>query len=259
MKSVVIIGSGNVATAMACAMAQGKSLKLKQICARNATAARRLAKRCGCAYAPLKGRLMLADLYVLAVSDDAVETLSASLKFPAGSVVAHTAGSVGVRELSSRIKDRAVLYPLQTFTKGRRLTFANIPVMIEGTTAAALECVREVAEAISGEVLEVSSQKRAQVHLAAVFACNFSNYMYTMGEELIADAGLPFDILKPLIRETALKAASAPSPRQVQTGPAARNDYKTKARHTEMLAQRPEFKNIYINLSKNIWETSKKI
>jgi predicted short-subunit dehydrogenase-like oxidoreductase (DUF2520 family) len=258
MKTVVVIGTGNVAQAMALAVASCKELKLKQVCARNATAARQLATRCGCAFAPITSKLATADLYILAVSDSAVAGLSASLDFHGG-VVAHTGGSIPLKEISSKVADRAVLYPLQTFTRGRRVTFSKIPLLIEGNTARAKECVREVAEALSKIVCEVDSEHRAQVHLAAVFACNFANHMYVIGEQLTEEAGVDFSLLKPLIKETALKAASAPSPRQVQTGPAVRNDYRTKSKHADMLFQKPEYKNLYVSISKDIWETSKKI
>ncbi len=259
MKNVVIIGSGNVAEAMALAVAGSDALRLRQVVARDATAARRLATRCGCKFAALYGRARLApaDLYIIAVSDGAIGEVSKSLDFK-GATVAHTAGSVGVRELSSKIAHRAVIYPLQTFSKGRRTVFHNVPLLIEGTTPEALDCVRGVAHALSREVREVDSPHRAKVHLAAVFASNFTNYMYTAGADLLRGSKLDFDILKPLIRETALKAAGVKSPREVQTGPAVRNDYKTKARHVEMLAPDADLQTIYINVSRKIWETSKK-
>lgn len=254
----MVIGSGNVAEAMALAISRCKDLKLRQVCARNATAARILAKRCGCAYAPLGGKILPADLYILAVSDPAVPQLSATLKLKGG-VVAHTAGSLPMGEISPHNPNRAVIYPLQTFSRGRRITFSKVPLLIEGANAASLECVREVALALSEDVREVNSAHRARIHLAAVFASNFANHMYALGEELIREAGGDFDLLRPLIKETALKAASSDSPAKVQTGPAVRNDYKAKTRHAEMLAKHAEIKNIYISISNSIWETSKKI
>ena len=257
MKEIVIIGSGNVAEALALAL-KSKGMAPLQIFARNRETGPELAARCGCAWTDDPAKLAPAGLYVIAVSDRAIGKLSTQLDF-GSAVVAHTAGSVDLEALSPRIVHRAVLYPLQTFTRGRELALDDVPFLVEGATSLALNTVREVASVLSSRVLETSSAQRARLHLAAVFACNFTNYMYTIGEDLLVSAHLPFDLLKPLIRETALKAVDASSPRLIQTGPAVRNDYQTKSRHCEMLAERPDYRNIYINLSKNIWETSKKI
>ena len=100
---------------------------------------------------------------------------------------------------------------------------------------------------------------RAKVHLAAVFACNFVNHMYAVGEGIVRSAGLPFDVLKPLLAETAAKALDAASPADVQTGPAVRNDTGTRARHCALLDDDLQLKNIYSIISNSIWETSKKI
>ncbi len=257
MKEIVVIGSGNVAEALALALKK-KGMGPVQIFARNKETGPQLAARCGCGWTDDPARLAPAGLYVIAVTDRAIGKVSDQLDF-GGAVVAHTAGSVDLDALSSRIVHRAVLYPLQTFTRGREISLDDVPFLIEGATTLALNAVREVASGLSSQVKEVSSAQRAQLHLAAVFACNFTNYMYTIGEDLLASAHLPFDLLKPLIRETALKAVASSSPRLIQTGPAVRNDYRTKSRHCEMLVEKPDYKNIYINLSKNIWETSKKI
>lgn len=257
MMNVVIIGSGNVAWAMAKAVAASPKLKLKQIYARNVVEGRRLADETGCALASGTEKLSRADLYIMAVSDMAIAPLSASLNFGAG-VLAHTAGSVGIDAISTKVARRAVIYPLQTFSKGRQVDLRTVPLLIEGSSPEALACVKRVAKALSDDVAEMDSVRREMIHLAAVFACNFTNYMYTVAERIAADAGLSFDLLKPLILETALKAVEAPSPRQVQTGPAVRGDFKTKSRHTELLHENPALKNMYVNLSKNIWETLKK-
>ncbi len=256
MKSVILIGSGAVAGALARAVA-ASPLKLVQVFARNPQQGEALAAACGCDYAGAPSQLGKADLYIMAVSDRAIPKLSSQLDF-GGGVVAHTAGSVSIEALSPKIRHRAVLYPLQTFTAGREIDMREVPLLVEGLSPQALECVTGVARALSSTVVEASSARRAKVHLAAVFACNFTNYMYSLGEELIGEAKLPYALLKPLIRETAAKALDAPSPRVVQTGPAARNDYEIRNKHCEMLAEKPEYRNLYTNLSKNIWEISRK-
>ncbi len=257
MKSVVIVGSGSVAGALAVAIGNSR-MRLVQIYARNHEKAERLAEECCCDHASKPSELARADVYIIAVSDKAIVKVASSLDFGSG-VVAHTSGSTSIADLPAKIKEKAVFYPLQTFSQGRDVNMRDVPILIEGSSAHAVSAMREVAEAISDDVREVSSAQRARVHLSAVFVCNFANYMYTIGEELIAEAHQPFDLLKPLITETAAKAVAASSPRLVQTGPAVRNDYQTKSLHCEMLGDKPDLKNIYINLSNHIWETSKKI
>lgn len=257
MKRIVIIGSGNVAEALVRGLS-GVGCPPVQVWARDRTKAAGIAKLCGCEFADDVKELAVADIYILAVADKAIMRVAAALDFPPDSVVAHTAGSVDINVFPPAIKNRAVLYPVQTFTKGRTVDFSEIPILVEGSSPSALRQVTEVAQILSGKVQEMSSERRMMIHAAAVFACNFTNYMYSVGEELAREAGTDFEILKPLVAETANKAVAASSPRDVQTGPAVRNDFETRSRHAELLAQKPYLQNIYINISKNIWETSKK-
>lgn len=258
MIKVVIIGSGNVASALAGAIINSVELELIQIYARNGANAERIANSVGCGFACQEESLAKADLYIIAVSDVAVSAVSAQLSF-GDAVVAHTAGSVDLAAMSPRITNAAVLYPLQTFTVGREIDMSNVPFLIEGRSPRSLECVRTVAQSLSCCVREYDSEHRAHVHLAAVFASNFTNHMYVVAETLLGGNADAFELLKPLIRETADKAVAASTPRLTQTGPAVRNDFKTKSKHCEMLYANPDLKNIYITLSKNIWEISKKI
>uniref|UniRef100_UPI0025DF4A78 Rossmann-like and DUF2520 domain-containing protein n=1 Tax=uncultured Alistipes sp. TaxID=538949 RepID=UPI0025DF4A78 len=157
-----------------------------------------------------------------------------------------------------RFARRAVLYPLQTFTKGREVDFSQIPIFLETDNEALEPELEAFARRLSATVIWADSEKRALVHLAAVFACNFVNHMYAIGERILDRAGIPFDVLKPLILETAAKALDALSPEQVQTGPAVRGDAETRARHCQLLDSCLELKNIYTIISNSIWETSKK-
>lgn len=257
MIRVSIIGSGNVAQHLSKAVRRSPDLQLVEICARNRTVGEKLSRVCECRFTDLVSEMQEADLYVLAVSDDAVAKLSGEIKVT-GAVVAHVAGSVDMADLSPKITNRAVLYPLMTFTAGCEVEFSQVPLLIEGSNIVSLSCVRAVATALSSNVLEVDSARRSKMHLAAVFACNFANHMYVIGEKLLLQAGVTFDTLKPLIAQASKKALESNSPREIQTGPAIRNDFKTKAKHCEMLAQQPEIQTLYINLSNSIWETSKK-
>ncbi|MBQ4279686.1 MAG: DUF2520 domain-containing protein [Rikenellaceae bacterium] len=258
MKRVVVIGSGNVAEALAPAIARAEGYELVQLYARNRAAGERIARLAGCPYAGRPDGLAPADIYLLCVSDRAVEPLSRTLAFGDG-IVAHTAGSVDLAALSPAIRHRAVLYPLQTFTKGRPADFTDIPLFVEASDPNTLAAIGQLARALSSRVQELGSARRAVLHLAAVFASNFANHMYTLGEEVLREADIPFDALGPLILETARKAVESGSPRRSQTGPAVRNDFQTRTRQREMLAAHPELERIYTNLSNSIWETSKKI
>lgn len=257
MERVVIIGSGNLAEALARAIA-ASDLELVQLFARNAERAHAVAQIAGTEWTSDPEKLAEADIYLIAVSDKAVAHLASQLPIPAGAVVAHTAGSVPLAALPARFTHRAVFYPLQTFTKGRSVDFRQIPIFIETSTETLRPEMEALASKLSDTVFYVDSEHRAQIHLAGVFACNFANHMYAIGERILHDAGLPFDVLKPIIAQTAAKACDAASPVDVQTGPAVRNDFETKARHSELLSFDLRLKNIYSTISQSIWETSKK-
>lgn len=257
MKRVVIIGSGNLAEALACAIAKSK-LDLVQIFARNAERARIIGEMTGTDWATHPDMLAKADIYIISVSDRAIGCLAASLPIANDAVVAHTAGSVALDAIPSKYPRRAVIYPLQTFTAGREVDFSKVPIFIETSVPELRPLVEQVARALSPTVIYADSPRRAKAHLAGVFACNFANHMYAIGERIARDAELPFDVLKSIITETAAKAAASQSPVDVQTGPAVRNDFNTKAHHSEMLAFDLRLQNIYSTISQSIWEISKK-
>lgn len=257
MNKVVIIGSGNVAEALAQAFA-GSGVHLVQIFARNAVRAQAVAGLAGCGWATRPEELAAADIYLLAVSDRAVAEVAASLPIPPDAVVAHTAGSVPLEALPAKFARRAVFYPLQTFTSGRRIDFGEVPLFIEASTPELQAEMERFAHRITRHVHHADSARRAQLHLAAVFVCNFVNHMYAVGEGLLGDAGLDFDLLKPLIAETTAKALDAASPAAVQTGPAVRGDEPTQQRHAAMLDDEL-LRTVYQAISRHIWETSKKI
>jgi predicted short-subunit dehydrogenase-like oxidoreductase (DUF2520 family) len=257
MIRIVVIGSGAVAEQLAGQIADSPTLELVQIFARNPERGRLLAEMTsdGVSWTATPAELAPADLYVLAVSDRAVAQLSEKLPFPAEAVVAHTAGCVDVTDMNPRILHRAVLYPLQSFTRGRKITdFRSTPFFVEGTTARALAVVREVAEALSDNVIEMSSPQRAHLHMAGSWANNFTNLMFTIAEEVTGEVGAPFDYVRPIIAETVAKAMSMPSPALAQTGPASRGDTSIQTKHIAMLAAtHPEYVELYKLLSKTIW------
>lgn len=258
MNRVVIIGSGNLAEALARALAAARGLQLVQIHARNEERGREVAHIAGCAWSGDPAALAPADLYLIAVSDRAVAEVAERLPIPHGAAVAHTAGSVPMEAIPAKFARRGVFYPMQTFTKGRAVDFRPIPIFLEASTPELLAELEEVAQRLSDRVIPADSERRSKIHLAAVFACNFANHMYALGEEIARSAGLDFDVLRALVAETAAKACDAASPRNVQTGPAVRGDRTTQERHEALIAD-PRMKEIYQTISQNIWETSRKI
>lgn len=258
MKSVVVIGSGNVAEALARALESNPRYRLAQVYGRNRKRTEAIASMCGCPCGTAPDRPATADIYLIAVSDRAVAEVSASIDF-GGAVVAHTAGSVALTELSERIARRGVFYPLQTFTAGRDLPLDDVPLLIEAEDPETETELRQLAEALSSRVLRATSDQRLRLHLAAVFACNFANRMFAIGQELLGEYGLAPDLLSSLVAETASKAVQSPSAAAVQTGPARRNDTPTMEKHLALLSGHPELQDLYQEISLNIWETSKKI
>ena len=152
---------------------------------------------------------------------------------------------------------RAVFYPFQTFSIGRKVDFTKGYIFVEGATDHALRTIEEVAHALTDKVLPADSARRAAIHLSGVFACNFANAMYANAAEVLAKEGLPFDIVAPVIEETAKKVIELQNPVASQTGPARRGDTQTLERHRKMLADEPQTKDIYDKISEDIWHRTK--
>lgn len=259
--NITIIGSGNVAEAFARAICTASNdIHLLEIYSRNEKRGRELTSLYGSSYASDIKALAPADLYLIAVSDSAISEVSDELKIPENAIVAHVSGGMPIDALCADIKNRAVIYPLQTFSAGHITNFSRIPLFIEYNSPAAGDTTQRFAAALSETVFEVNSARRNKLHIAAVFACNFTNYLYHISSELLREDSLPFDVLKPLILETIAKAMTVDEPSEVQTGPAARGDETTIRRHLDTLAEegKDKYYEIYKLLSDNIWETLKK-
>lgn len=258
IKTISVVGSGNVAEAIALAVAECKELQLKQIVARNPVRGRALAEMTGAEWTADVEQVAEADLYIISVSDRAVGEVASRLPMRDDTIVAHTAGSVEMDVLGERA--RGVFYPFQTFTVGRRVDFQQVPLFVEGCDEPTTVELERVAHLLSHRVYRATSQRRREIHLTGVLACNFVNALYAMAADRLAEReGLPFDILRPLIEQTARKAIEADHPREVQTGPAVRGDKAVTARHCEMLSADSREEEIYKLLTEYIWETSKKI
>ena len=247
----VSIGAGNLSTHFSKAL-QDAGFEIVQVFSRTETSAKELARKLSVPYTTHVSHIVDdASLYIISVSDDAIELLSERLAQVSG-LVAHTSGSVPMDVFAGKITDYGVLYPLQTFSKSRPVEFSEIPIFIEANTQDNLQILHQVADAVSRKVYHASSVERRQLHLAAVFGCNFVNHLYHLSVQIAHQAGFDFSVLSPLILETAHKALVTDNPVEVQTGPAVRNDEKVMRQHLEMLSSRPEWKEIYAILSENI-------
>ena len=191
-----------------------------------------------------------ADLIIIAVSDDALGEILELL--PKGNTfVVHTSGSVSMGILKSHGDNFGVFYPLQTFSKNRDINFSEVPLCLEASSLENLEILRNLAISMTNSIYFIDSAQRKKLHLAAVFACNFPNFLYSIAEGLLEENGLSFEMMKPLIIETA-KKAKAISPKKAQTGPAFRKDKKIIDNHIQMLSEHKDFQEIYELLSKKI-------
>ncbi len=178
-----------------------------------------------------------ADLYIIGIPDDAIAAFSETLPLK-NKLVVHTSGSVSMEALSERNR-KGVFYPLQTFSKNREVNFNTIPICIEAKEEADLELLTNLGNSLSEKVVEIDSDERSKLHLAAVFVNNFVNHLYAIGDDILGNNELSFDLLHPLIEETASKVKTL-SPSEVQTGPARRGDQKTIEKHLHLLKEGPE-------------------
>ena len=245
MIKVVILGAGNVATHLYRAFSGKKELELIQVYNRNLSKLK-FVKESHKRISNLQD-LKKADLYLLAVTDEAIETLADQLPNLEGLVV-HTSGSAVITMLK-KFPNHGVFYPLQSFSKEKELDFKQIPICLEANSAKNLEFLREIASILSDTIYEIDSRQRKSLHLAAVFVNNFSNHLFALSAEFCKNEKVPFEILKPLIKETVHKLDSL-SPLEAQTGPAKRNDIKTIHAHKEMLGENE--KKIYSILTESI-------
>jgi predicted short-subunit dehydrogenase-like oxidoreductase (DUF2520 family) len=253
MIKVVIIGSGNVAQHLILAFQKAKNIELIQVFARNKNSVAHLldADKITSDYNKLKE----VDLYIISVSDDAISEVSHLFPFN-NKLVAHTSGSVAIDELCNTNR-KAVFYPLQTLSKKKEVDFKSVPLCIEAQNEIDLQLLNEVAKSISDKVYEINSEQRKSLHVAAVFVSNFVNHLYKLGSDICTEHNVPFEILKPLILETAKKVQVLP-PNDAQTGPAKRKDTTTINKHLAILTDENQ-KEIYKMLTKSIIDNGKKL
>jgi len=250
IQSVVLIGAGNVAWHLGMALKK-KKIDFLQVLGRTIEPVKELAGILNADYTLDFEKINVnADLYIISVSDDAIVEIIKKL-YLQGQLVVHTAGSIPMSVFKGRFENYGVFYPLQTFTKGHEVHFDKVPVCLEANDQDNMNILVQLAGLISQTVLFMNSEKRAKLHLAAVFACNFTNHMYSIANRILKKEQIDFSILHPLIIETALKATGM-NPAEAQTGPAVRKNRMRMDKQMKMLENDPAIREIYEILSDNI-------
>ena len=251
-KRIVLIGAGNVATHLGVAL-QRAGWYIAQVYSRTEASASELGKRLGVPFVTsMEAVCMDADVYLVMVKDDALcGLLPALVKGREGALFVHTAGSIPMSVWSGYAARYGVLYPMQTFSKTRKVEFSSVSFFVESNGASDTECLKMLAGSMSPKVYEATSEQRMYLHLAAVFACNFANHMYALSAHVLKKNGLPFEAMLPLIDETAHKVHEL-LPREAQTGPAVRGDAHVMNKHLGLLVDESDIKDIYKMISESI-------
>lgn len=247
MISVVIIGYGNVAHHLTSAFLKAKNIVVKQVYNRSLNKLNNLKIKI------LKtnklSELVDADVYIIAISDDVISDISTKLVAKKALIV-HTSGSVDIKSLHN--KQRGVFYPLQSFSKEKEVDFNEIPFCLEAENENNYLLLQQLATSIGKKTYRINSEQRKYLHVAAVFVNNFTNHLYTIGNDICSTNNIPFEILHPLIKETSAKINYL-LPKDAQTGPAKRSDQKTIENHLQLLNKQQ--KEIYSLLTKSIKKT----
>lgn len=253
--NIVFIGAGRLATHLAEALHK-QSFGIIQVYSRTIESAKALATRLDASYTNNIAEIYTdADLYIFSVKDSVLSDVIRQMPSNKGLWI-HTAGSIPMSVFNGYIGRYGVLYPFQTFSKDREINFGEIPFFIESNNENDLALLENICNTISDKIHKLSSEKRQYIHLTGVFACNFVNHMYAISEKILGTEGIAFDVLLPLIDETAAKVHTM-SPAEAQTGPAIRYDENVINKHIGLIED-PELKSIYTLLSESIHNFSKK-
>ena len=253
MKSsrITLFGAGNLAISLAKALT-ASGYRIIQVFSRTTESAEWLANKLNAtAITNPTDFDHSSDVIIFALNDNALQPILEQIEF-SGQLALHTSGSLPLDIFKGKAEHYGVLYPLQTFSKSRDVKFHEVPLFIESNSAKDLANLKMLAESISARVHVADSLQRRQLHLSAVFANNFVNHLYVISAQLLEKSGFSFDVLKPLILETAMKAIGLDNPAAAQTGPAARNNREVMNDHIEMLASNPDWQNLYTFVSNSI-------
>jgi predicted short-subunit dehydrogenase-like oxidoreductase (DUF2520 family) len=253
MPTVSFIGSGNLAWHLAPAL-DNAGYVVKEVYSRNPKHAEELTGRLYQAEVKATLDFSTSDstVFIICTSDDAIADIAREIILPGEVFLVHTSGSQPLSILQyAATNNTGVIYPLQTFTKNKRIDFKNVPLFIETNNEETEKTIMEMSKVISTQVRKIFSEERKALHVAAVFASNFSNHMLTLSKEILEQNNLTFDLLKPLISETINKSLSI-GPEAAQTGPAKRGDLEILDNHMEFLKDEETLSEIYKLVSQSI-------
>ena len=255
---IVLIGAGNVAYHLSTALLQAR-WDLCQVYSRTMESARELGERTGVAYTNRWEEVYPdGDIYIVCVNDDSLPVVAKQLKVTNKALRLHTSGSQPLEVFKPHTGPSGVMYPVQSFSRRWDVDFRQVPLCVEGNSPVALAKVRALANSLSDCVKEVDSRRRKELHLAAVLVNNFPNFLYMLAEKRLMEHDLNFELLRPLIRETAAKVMHM-RPEEAQTGPARRNDESVLGMHRALLKDDRPLLEVYSLLSEAIrtWYTEK--
>lgn len=247
---ISFIGAGKVSGAL-CRQLYLSGCNIRKIVSRNDKTGPALAASCNAYWDQGYEFNDSENIIITAVPDDSLAEVLGSIRCGSDTIVVHTAGSIGLDVFPERIIHKGVFYPLQTFTQGRKIGFTGLPFFLEASDIESSELMTGLVSLLGGETYFTDTEKRRFLHIAAVFACNFTNHMFTAGQQIINKTDLPFSVLEPLINETVRKAIDI-GPDVSQTGPAYRFDKETIKKHIDLLSFSPELQNIYKEITGSI-------
>jgi len=248
--SIAIIGAGNVGYHLGRRLHE-RGFAIRQVFSRHLARAENLAHIVSAeAVNQLENVRDDADLYILAVHDDAIAEVAAKLPVT-NKLLVHTSGATPSTVLTPHAERFGIFYPLQTFSINRPVDFEQIPICVHANADEDVQLLEQIARQISSNVYRIDDAQRGILHVAAVFVNNFVNYMFQVGYDILERENLSFDLLRPLILETAQKVQDDP-PAAMQTGPAMRGDQATIDKHLQYLKQFPAYRQLYEMLTQHI-------
>ncbi len=253
INEISFIGAGNVASHLALSFKKA-GFTITDVWSESVKSAKILAEKVNANWCNKADELTSnCDLLVMAIPDQLIEEIGSSLKVTENQLLVHTSGSIPLKPLSSFAENCGVFYPLQTFSRDRTIEFKTIPILVEANSIHNLKMLSDVASRISNKVIAINSEKRKYIHLAAVFVNNFPNLMYRIASDILKQEDVDFDLLRPLILETAKKVQEF-EPGDVQTGPAMRNDRRVIDEQISLLNANRDYQEVYKLLSELILE-----
>ncbi len=253
---ISLIGSGNVAWHLGPEL-DNTGFVVREVYSRNSKSAQNLVDRLY--QAEVKTDLDFSespsDIFIIAVADDAIARVAKKILVPEQSVLVHTSGSKSIEVFhGAPTANVGVFYPLQTFSKSKTVDFSDIPLCIEAANKPTLKLLKKIASQLSKKVFSINSASREAIHIAAVFACNFTNHMLTIAKDILNENQLDFEMLKPLIVETLNKSLEL-DPDNAQTGPAVRGDMEILDHHLAVLKSQKSYAKIYKAITQDILNT----